>query len=103
MHVVEGGHQLQLVRHQQAVAEHVAGHVADADDADVVLLHVDAALAEVPLHADPGALGGNPHALVVVAGGAARGEGVAEPEAVLGGDAVGDVGEGRRALVRGDH
>ena len=53
--------------------------------------------------ADPGALGGNPHALVVVAGGAARGEGVAKPETVLGGDAVGDVGEGRRALVRGDH
>jgi hypothetical protein len=38
---------------------------------------------------------------VVVARGAAGGEGVAEPEAVLGGDAVGDVREGRGPLVGG--
>ena len=57
----------------------------------------------MPLHRDPGALGGDAHALVVVAGRAAGGEGIAEPEAVVGGDAVGDVGEGRGALVRGDH
>jgi hypothetical protein len=40
---------------------------------------------------------------VVVADRAARGEGVAQPEAVLGAIAVGDVGEGRGALVGGDH
>ena len=51
----------------------------------------------------PGPAGGNAHALVVVALGAARGERVAEPEAVAGGDPVGDVGEGRGALVRRDH
>ena len=39
---------------------------------------------------------------MVVADGAAGGEGVAQPEAVLGGDPVGDVGEGGRALVGGD-
>ncbi len=103
VHVVEGGHQLQLVRQQQAVAEHVAGHVADADDGDVVLLHVDAVLAEVPLHRDPATLGGDTHALVVVAGRAAGGEGVAQPEAVFLSDAVGDVGEGRGALVGRHH
>ena len=101
--VVERSDHLQLVRQQQAVAEHVAGHVADADHADLVLLHIDAALAEVALHADPAALGGDAHALVVVAGRAAGGEGVAEPEAVVQGDAVGDVGEGRGALVRRHH
>src|SRR5207245_8527309 len=36
-------------------------------------------------------------------GGAARGEGIAQPEPVLGRDGVGDVGEGRGALVRGHH
>ncbi len=48
------------------------------------------------------ALGGDAHLLVVVAGRAAAGEGVVEPEAVLLADGVGGVGEGRRALVGGD-
>ena len=46
-------------------------------------------------------LGGDPHALVVVAGGAARGEGVAEPEAVGLADLVRVVREGGGALVGG--
>ena len=56
--VVEGCDQLQLVRHQQAVTEHVTGHVADAHNGDAVFLDIDAALAEVALYADPRALGG---------------------------------------------
>ena len=55
------------------------------------------------LHALPGAAGGDAHLLVVVAGAAARGERVAQPEAVLVGDAVGGVGQVRRALVGRDH
>ena len=43
-------------------------------------LGVDAHVAEVPLHRLPGAPGGDAHLLVVVAGRAAGGEGVAEPE-----------------------
>src|SRR5690606_30514457 len=50
-----------------------------------------------------GAAGGDAHALVVVADRAAGGEGVAEPEAVLLRNRVGDVGEAGRALVGGDH
>ena len=50
----------------------------------------------------PGAAGGDAHLLVVVALAAAGREGVAQPEAVFGGDAVGDVGEGGGALVGGD-
>ena len=60
-------------------------------------------LAEVALDALPGAARRDAHRLVVVARRAARGEGVAQPEAVVGGDLVGDVGERRRALVGGDH
>ena len=41
-----------------------------------------------------------PIVLVVVAVAAAGGEGIAEPEAVIGSDAVGDVGEGRRCPCR---
>ena len=59
-------------------------------------------LAEVALDRLPRALGGDAHVLVVVADRAAGGERIAQPEAVLDGDAVGDVGEGRRALVGGD-
>src|SRR3712207_8646508 len=47
---------------------------------------VDAHLAEVPAHRLPRAARGDAHRLVVVAGRAAGGEGVAEPEVVLGGD-----------------
>ena len=51
----------------------------------------------------PGAAGGDAHGLVVVADAAAGGEGVVQPEAVVVRDPVGDVGEGCRALVGGDH
>ncbi len=44
--------------------------------------------------------GGDPHRLVVIAVRAAGGERVPEPEAVASRHAVGDVREGRRALVR---
>ena len=60
-------------------------------------------LAEVPPHRLPGAAGGDAHRLVVVADRAAGGERVAEPEPVVLGHAVGDVGERRGALVGGDH
>ena len=46
--------------------------------------------ARVAAHALPRAAGGDPHRLVVVAGAATRRERVAEPEAVLGGDVVGE-------------
>ena len=54
------------------------------------------------LHRLPRAARGDAHRLVVVARRAAGGERVAEPEAVLDRDLVGDVGEGRGALVGGD-
>ena len=72
---------------QHAVAEHVARHVADADDGERRRLDVAVHLAEMPLHRFPGALGGDAHLLVVVAGRAARREGVVQPEAVLLADA----------------
>ena len=101
--VVEGRDQARVLGAEHAVAEDVAGHVADADRGEVLGLAVDAALAEVALDRDPRAAGGDAHGLVVVAHRAAGGEGVAQPEAVVLGHAVGDVGEGRGALVGGHH
>ena len=69
--VVEGAHQPDVLGQQHPVAEHVSGHVADADDREVLRLGVVAELAEVALDRLPGALGGDPHRLVVVAGRAA--------------------------------
>ena len=100
--MVERGQQADVPRQQHAVAEHVAGHVADADAGEILRLAVAAQRAEMALDRFPGALGGDAHALVVVADRTAGGEGIAEPEAVLGGNAVGDIGEGRGALVGGD-
>ena len=51
----------------------------------------------------PGPARRDAHLLVVVSGRPARGERVIEPEAVLARDAVGDVGQGRRAAVGGHH
>ena len=97
--MVEGADQPDVAREQHAVAEHVARHVADADDREVLDLDVLPELAEVALHGLPRAARRDPHLLVVVAGRAAGGEGVAEPEPLLDGDAVGDVRERRGALV----
>ena len=100
--VVEGGDQPRLIRQQHAVAEHVARHVAHADGGEGRRLDVAVELAEMPLHRFPGALGGDAHLLVVVAGRTARREGVVEPEIEFLADRVGRVGECRGALVGGN-
>ena len=51
----------------------------------------------------PGPLGGDAHRLVIVALRAATGEGIVEPEIEFLGNSIGGVGEGRGALVGGDH
>ena len=101
--MVERRDQLHGAGAQHAVAEHVAGHVAHAGGGEFLGLRVDAELGEVALDGLPGAAGGDAHGLVVVADRAAGGEGVAQPVPAFLGDRVGDVGEGRGALVRGDH
>ena len=101
--VIEGGDQLDGSLAQHAVAEHVARHVADADHGERLRRDVDIHLAEMALHRYPGAPRGDPHLLVVIAGRAAGGEGIVEPEVVVARDFVGDIGEGRGALVGGDH
>ena len=101
--MVEGGHQPDLARQQHAVAEHVAGHVADADDAEGFALDVPAQHAEVALDRLPGPARGDAHFLVVVAGGAAGGEGILQPVIQLHRDGIGGVGKARGTLVRGNH
>ena len=88
---------------QHCVPEYVAPHVADSDDREVGALRIDAKLAEVALDRLPPSARGDPHPLVVIALGAAGGERVAEPEAVLVRERVGDVGERRGPLVGRDH
>ena len=100
--VVEGRDELDRLRQQHAVAEHVARHVADARDRERRRLDVDVHLAEMALHRFPGASRGDAHALVVVARRAAARERVAQPEIAAERDPVGDVGEGGGALVGGD-
>ena len=99
--VIEGGEQPDVLGQQHAVAEHVAAHVADADDGEVLGLGVDTHLPEMAFDGLPRALGGDAHHLVVVAHRAARRERVAQPESVGLRDSVGDVGEGGGALVGG--
>src|SRR6202023_1494024 len=65
------------------------------------LADIDVHFAEVALDRFPGAARGDAHLLMVVTGRTARGESVAEPEVVVDGEFVGDVGEGRRAFVGG--
>src|SRR5690606_38955224 len=79
------------------------GHVADAHAGEVLALRIPAQGAEVALDRLPRAARGDAHALVVVADRATGGERIAHPESVGHGQAVGDVGEGRGALVGGHH
>ena len=101
MAVVEGGNQLHGLAEQHAVAEHVARHVADAHHGDRRGVGVDAEHVEVATDALPCPPGRDAHPLVVVARRPSGGEGVAQPEAVLRGEVVGDVAEGGGALVGG--
>ena len=102
MHVIERRHQPDVLRQQHAVAENVSTHVADADHGEILVLDVLAEFAKVPLHRFPCPARGDPHLLVIVSGGSSRGECVTQPETPLHRDAVGDIGEGGGALVRGD-
>ncbi len=101
--MVKGRHQRHSGRQQQPVAEHIARHVTNAGHADGLGLHVGAQFAEMPLYRNPCALGGDGHRLVVIAIAAARREGIAQPEALALGNAIGGVGKGCGALVGGDH
>ena len=51
----------------------------------------------------PGAPRGDAHHFMIVADRTAGGEGIAEPVAMLDRQRIGDVGEGRGALVGGDN
>ena len=101
--VVEGRHQLGCARTAACRCRTRRPTCRRRRPRGTAALDVDVHLAEVPLDALPGAARRDRHALVVVAGRAAGGEGIAEPEIVRGRDLVGDVGEGGRALVGGDH
>ena len=101
--MVERRDQRERPRKQQPVAEHVAGHVADAHHRQWVCVHVDVDLAEMPAHRLPCTAGRDAHRLVVVAHRATRREGIAQPEPATNRDLVGDVAECRCSLVGRNH
>src|SRR5699024_4420051 len=68
MNVVERRQQTDLLGTQHAVAEHVTGHVTNADHSERLRLRIVPQFAEVALDRLPGATGGNAHALVVITG-----------------------------------
>ena len=103
VHVVECGHQLDLFGQQHAVPEHVAAHVANAHHRKGRCLNILARFSKVSLDAFPCATGGDAHLLVVVAGTAAGGKRIPQPEAVFLGQTIGNIRKGRRPLVRRHH
>src|SRR5260370_18380757 len=103
MPMIESAQQSEVPRHQHAVAEHVARHVADADEGDLAAFDIAPQLAEMALDEFPGAAGGNATRLVVLAGRPARCKSVAEPEPVFFRDRVGKIGETGSALVSRHH
>ena len=68
--MIERANQLYMPGEQHAVAEHIAGHVADPYDGEIGRLHIHTQFAAMPLDRLPGPSGGNTHLLVIVACGA---------------------------------
>ena len=101
--MVERRDQLDRVRVEHAVAEDVAGHVADPDRRERIAQDVDPQLPEVPLDRFPRAAGGDAERLVIESRGTAAGERVPEPEPVPLAHRVRRIRERRRPLVRGHH
>ena len=83
MLMIERGDEPDVPRLQHAVAEHVAGHVADTRRRKILILDVDADLAEVALYAFPGAARGDGHFFMVIAGRTAGGERITQPESIF--------------------
>lgn len=99
--VVEDRNELRHPAAQRAVAEHIARHVADSRHGEWLRLYVDAQIAEVVLHAFPGATRRDGLLFMVVPIAATRSERVGEPEPVLRGHLVCRVRQVRRAFIGG--
>ncbi len=92
-----------MLGQQHAVAEDIAAHVTHADDGEVLTLGVQPQLTEVAHDRLPRTPGGDAHGFVVITRRPARGKGIVQPETVVAGHPVGDVGEGGCALVGRHH
>ena len=82
MAVIESAEELNVAGEQHAVSEHVARHVADPDHGEMVVWLLTPSSRKCRL-TDSDAARGDPHLVVVVADGAARGKCIIQPEAVL--------------------
>ena len=103
MAMIEGCDELNRFGQQHAIAKDITRHIAATDHLDRVFLHIDAHFKEVPLNRNPGPACSDTHGLVVIAIGAAAGESIIEPEVLLFGNAIGDIGKARCAFVSRNH
>ena len=89
---------------QHAVTKYIAGHITDADYADVVAgLDILAHFAKMAFDRLPGAPCGDTHFLMVVADRTARSEGITQPETVFGGNAISNIRKRGGAFIRRDY
>ena len=101
--MVEGGDQAGFLGAHQAVAENIAGHIANTHGGEFFALAVVAEFGKVTFDGLPRAAGGNTHRLVVVANRAAGCERIAQPEPILGADRVCSIRECGSPLIGGNH
>ena len=101
--MVEGGDQAGFLGAHQAVAEDVAGHIANTHGGEFFALAVVTEFGKVTFDGLPRAAGGNAHRLVVVANRAAGCERIAQPEPILGADRVCGIRECGSPLIGSNH
>ena len=101
--MVEGGDQAGFLGAHQAVAENIAGHIANTHGGEFFALAVVTEFGKVTFDGFPGAASGNAHRLVVVANRATGCERIAQPEPILGADRVCGIRECGSPLIGGNH
>ena len=66
MQMIKRTDQLYVLRQQHAITKHITAHIADANNAKIFILNIDAEFAKVPTYSDPSSPRGNTHGLVIV-------------------------------------
>ena len=97
--MVEGCNQLDLLRQEHTVTEHVARHIANTCNRERLGLDILVELTEVPLHSFPCTARSDCHTFVIVTGRTTRCESIIEPEIMCLADRICRIGEGCRALI----
>ena len=103
MLVVKRPKQANMTRQQHPVTKHIPRHVPNTNHREILGLDIPSQFAEMTFNGFPPTFGGDAHGFVVIAHTAARGKGIIQPKMPRLGAPVGQIGKGRRALVRRHH